>query len=250
VLLLEDCGHFNAGRGAARASDGTVELDAALMDGRSRDVGAVAAVRRVPHPISLARLVLERTPHVLLAGPGAEAFAAAQGVALVEPAPRAGDASRAALAGAAPPRDGSGGTVGAVARDADGHLAAGTSTGGTSGKLAGRVGDSPIAGAGTWADDATCAVSGTGQGEGFVRCAFGADVDARIRLAGAPLERACADALARVLALGFSGACIALDPAGRAAFPCSTPAFARGWIGDDGVPRVALLADEPETPEP
>jgi isoaspartyl peptidase/L-asparaginase-like protein (Ntn-hydrolase superfamily) len=248
VLVLEDCGLFNAGRGAARTGDGIVELDAALMDGRDRGVGAVAALRRVPHPIALARLVLERTPHVLLAGPGAEAFAAAHGVALVEPAPPASEASRADRAAAARRSDRSGGTVGAVACDAHGHLAAGTSTGGTSGKLAGRVGDSPIAGAGTWADDATCAVSGTGQGEGFVRCAFGADVDARIRLAGATLERACADALARVHALGFTGGCIALDRAGGVALPCSTPAFARGWIGDDGVPRVALLAGEPEGP--
>jgi beta-aspartyl-peptidase (threonine type) len=249
VRVLEDCPQFNAGRGAALTREGGVELDAAVMDGRTRGVGAVAAVRGVANPVSLARLVLERTPHVLLAGPGAEAFAAAQGVPRVEPAALVTAAQRAALARALG-GERAGGTVGAVARDAAGHLAAATSTGGVAGKLPGRVGDSPLAGAGTWADDATCAVSGTGHGEGFVRCAFAADVDARMRLAGAPLADACAAALERVLALGFRGACIALDAAGRLALPCTTPGFARGWIGADGVPRVALRAGEAEEPAP
>jgi isoaspartyl peptidase/L-asparaginase-like protein (Ntn-hydrolase superfamily) len=250
VRILEDCPLFNAGRGAALTSAGDVELDAAVMDGAGRRLGAVAAVRGVPNPVSLARLVLERTPHVLLVGPGAEAFAAAQGVPRVEPASLATDARRAELAraraGARPP--GAAGTVGAVARDAAAHLAAATSTGGVTAQLPGRVGDSPLAGAGTWADDASCAVSGTGQGEGFVRAAFAHEVDARVRLLGEPLERACAEALARVRELGFAGGCIAVDRGGRLALPCTTPAFARGWIGADGVPRVALRAGEPETP--
>ena len=220
------------------------------MDGERRRLGAVAAVRGVANPVSLARLVLERTPHVLLAGPGAEAFAAAQGVPRVEPASLATEARREELARSLAERArgaASTGTVGAVARDAAGHLAAATSTGGVTGQLPGRVGDSPLAGAGTWADDASCAVSGTGQGEGFVRAAFAHEVDAQVRLLGVPLALACERALERVRALGFHGGCIAVDASGRLALPCTTPAFARGWIGADGAPRVALLASEPET---
>jgi isoaspartyl peptidase/L-asparaginase-like protein (Ntn-hydrolase superfamily) len=127
-----------------------------------------------------------------------------------------------------------------VARDAGGHLAAATSTGGTTGKRPGRVGDSPIAGAGTWADDATCAVSATGAGETFVRAAFAHEVDARIRLTGASLGDACRAALRRVAELGGTGGCVAVDAAGRLALPFTTPAMPRGTIGSDGVPRVAI----------
>jgi len=252
VRVLEDCPLFNAGRGAALTSAGEAELDAAVMDGRGRRVGAVAAVRGVANPVSLARLVLERTPHVLLAGPGAEAFADAQGVPRVDPASLVTERRRADLARVLAARAGraeAAGTVGAVACDGSGRLAAATSTGGLTGQLPGRVGDTPIAGAGTWADDDTCAVSGTGHGEGFVRAAVAHEVDARVRLLGAPLDAACRDALARAAALGATGACVAVDRAGRLALPSTAPLFARGWIGPDGVPRVALRTGEAETPD-
>ena len=241
VVVLEDHPLFNAGRGAALTRAGEVELDAAVMDGARRAAGAVACVRGIANPVRAARLVLERSPHVLLVGPGAEAFAVAHGLAPVDPAslvtpPRRAEwergRERAGPAG--------GGTVGAVARDAAGHLAAATSTGGRAGQLPGRVGDSPLVGAGTWADDASCAVSATGAGEAFVRAAFAHEVDAQLRLLGAGLEDACRAALARVAALGAEGGCVAVDRTGRIALPFSTPAMARGWVGPEGEPYVAL----------
>jgi beta-aspartyl-peptidase (threonine type) len=244
VVVLEDHPLFNAGRGGALTAEGGIELDAAVMDGRTRAAGAVACVRSVANPVRAARLVLERSPHVLLAGPGAEAFAAAHGLPAIEPAalvtpPRRAEWERARQRAAAA----SGGTVGAVARDAAGHLAAATSTGGVAGKLPGRVGDSPLVGAGSWADDASCAVSATGAGEAFVRAAFAHEVDARVRLLGASLEDACREALARVAALGAAGGCVAVDRAGRVALPFTTPAMARGWVGPEGEPLVALGRD-------
>ena len=242
AAVLESHPLFNAGRGAALTSAGGDELDAAIMDGRSRALGAVACLRGIENPIRVARLVLERTPHVLLVGPGAEAFAAAHGVPSVQPAslvtsPRWADLERARQ-GARRPEGG--GTVGAVALDAAGHLAAATSTGGTTNQLPGRVGDSPLAGAGTWADDATCAVSATGTGELFVRSAFAHEVDARMRLLGAPLDAACKEALRRVGALGGRGGCIAVDAGGRVATPFTSAAMPRGTIAEGGEPRVAI----------
>jgi isoaspartyl peptidase/L-asparaginase-like protein (Ntn-hydrolase superfamily) len=243
VVVLEDEPLLNAGRGAALTSEGAAELDAALMDGRTRAAGAVACVRGIANPVRAARLVLERSPHVLLVGPGAEAFAAAHGLPRVDPASLATPARRADLEAVLRARgagSAAGGTVGAVARDAAGHLAAATSTGGVTGQLPGRVGDSPLVGAGTWADDATCAVSATGLGEAFVRAAFAHEVDARMRLLGEALERACCGALERVAALGARGGCAAVDRAGHVALPFTSAAMPRGWIGPDGGPRVAL----------
>jgi isoaspartyl peptidase/L-asparaginase-like protein (Ntn-hydrolase superfamily) len=243
VAILESHPLFNAGRGAALTSAGGVELDAAIMDGRSRALGAVACVRGLENPIRVARLVLERSPHVLLVGAGAEAFAAAHGVATVEPAAlvtsaRWADLERVRQADRPDVRGG--GTVGAVALDAAGHLAAATSTGGTTNQLPGRVGDSPLAGAGTWADDATCAVSATGSGELFVRSAFAHEVDARMRLLGAPLDAACEQALRRVGSLGGRGGCIAVDARGRVALPFTSAAMPRGTMAEAGEPRVAI----------
>jgi L-asparaginase / beta-aspartyl-peptidase len=243
VGVLESHPLFNAGRGAALTAEGAVELDAAVMDGRSRALGAVACVRGIENPVHVARLVLERTPHVLLVGPGAEAFAAAHGVPRIDPAALVTASRRADLERARRGdrgREGPGGTVGAVALDTAGHLAAATSTGGTTNQLAGRVGDSPIAGAGIWADDATCAVSATGHGEAFVRAAFAHEVDARVRLAGASLADACREALRRVGEHGGRGGCIAVDRAGRFALPFTSPAMPRGTVGADGVIRIAL----------
>lgn len=266
VVELEANADMNAGRGSVLTAAGHVEMDATVMDGRTRSAGAVACVTRVAHPIALARRVMEATPHVLLAGAGAESFAASQALALVDPASLVTEARRAELARARArgalllDHDGRGGncgsrgtggaqegaTVGAVARDAAGHLAAATSTGGMTNQLPGRVGDSALVGAGTWADDATCAVSATGHGEAFVRAAFAHEVHAGVR-AGLPLDEACARALGAVGELGGSGGCIALGSSGRAVMRFTSAGMLRGAIGEDGIPRVALFADEEES---
>jgi len=246
VTRLEDDPRFNAGRGSVLTSEGCVEMDASLMDGRTRAAGAVACVTRVANPIAAARLVMERTPHVLLVGEAADRFALAHGVreaapgSLVTPA-RAEELARLREGRAA--RE-AGGTVGAVARDARGHLAAATSTGGMAGQLPGRAGDSAAIGAGTWADDATCAVSGTGHGEAFVRCALAHEVDALVRLRGLPLAAACDAALARVAALGSRGGCIAVGREGGPVLRFDTEGMLRAWLDDTGRPRVALYAGE------
>jgi len=252
VCALEDDAQFNAGRGSALTADGTVEMDAALMDGRTRAAGAVACVRGVRNPIVLARRILDDGRHVLLSGEGAERFARESGVELVQQAwlvtrERERELTSARAAGRVSlDRDETGtlGTVGAVARDADGHLAAATSTGGMTNQLPGRIGDSPILGAGTWADDASCAVSATGRGERFVRAAFAHEVDAGMRLAALSLRAACENALARVAALGGGGGCIALARSGEPVAVFDTTGMVRGWICAGGSPRVALYADE------
>ncbi len=251
VVRLEDDPHFNAGHGSALTIEGRVEMDASIMDGRSRSAGAVAGVTRVANPVAVARLVMERTPHVLLAGAAADRFAHVHGARVVDPASLVTDERRrelervrssrpAAAARAGREAD----TVGAVARDADGHLAAATSTGGVTGQLAGRVGDSAVIGAGTWADDATCAVSGTGHGEAFIRCAFAHEIDTLVRFLRIPLDAACSAALARVADLGSTGGCIAAGPDGSVALRFNTPAMVRGWLDADGRARVAIYADE------
>ena len=251
VALLEASEPFNAGRGSVLTAAGNVEMDAAIMDGRTRAAGSVACVRRLAHPISAARLVMEKSPHVLLVGESAERFAQEHGVALVDPQSLVTSARRQQLERArAHARvsldhdEPGGGTVGAVARDATGHLAAASSTGGMTNQLPGRVGDSGLIGAGTWADDETCAVAGTGHGELYIRCAFAHEVDALQRHAGLELDAACERALARVLALGARGGCVALGRQGRPALPFTTPGMYRGWIGTAGGPRVAVFADE------
>jgi isoaspartyl peptidase/L-asparaginase-like protein (Ntn-hydrolase superfamily) len=258
VVVLEDCAVMNAGRGSVLRSDGTAVMDASLMDGRDRRAGAVAAVRGIRNPVRAARWVMESSPHVLLVGEAAETFATACGI---ERAPldyfvtpereaqlarvRRGEAARSDRAeerADATDTPDTAGTVGAVARDAAGHVAAATSTGGTTNAAAARVGDSPIVGAGIWADDATCAVSGTGQGEHFIRAAFAHEVDALMRLAGMDVESACERALERVSRGGGSGGCAAVDAGGRVALPFTTPAMPRGVLAGKEEPRVAILA--------
>jgi L-asparaginase / beta-aspartyl-peptidase len=237
VEVLEDDGGFNAGRGSVRTAAGTVEMDAGVADGAGRRVGAVAAVRGLRHPVAAARAVLDDGRHVLLVAQGAAEFARSAGVALapdgwfVEPDVGGADP------GPSP------GTVGAVALDTHGHLAAATSTGGRSGQLPGRVGDSPAPGAGLWADDATVAVSATGEGEAFLRVAFAHEVDALLRRGGLSLEEACDQALEAVRGAGGTGGCLALDGQGRLAMPFTTPAMARGSIDAAGVVRIGLGAE-------
>jgi isoaspartyl peptidase/L-asparaginase-like protein (Ntn-hydrolase superfamily) len=240
VRRLEDCEHLNAGRGSTLSAAGEVEMDAAIADGAGRRAGAVAAVRRIVHPVAAARAVLEHGAHVLLVGEAADRFGAERGLEWAEPGffvtPRARALFEEGRRRAATEPE----TVGAVARDAAGHLAAATSTGGLSGKLPGRVSDSAIIGAGTWADDATCAVSATGRGEIFIRAAFAHEVDALVRLAGRSLEEACDAALARVAALGGAGGCVAVDRAGHVAMPFNTPGMLCGTLRAGAEPYVEL----------
>ncbi|WP_243708006.1 isoaspartyl peptidase/L-asparaginase family protein [Luteimonas arsenica] len=250
ITVLEDDPAFNAGRGAVFTHEGRNELDASLMDGRDRNAGAVAGVQRVRNPILLARAVMERSPHVMLAGSGAEAFAEGQGIELVDPSyfrtERRWEQLQRALRKEVAGREGLKyvGTVGAVALDARGHLAAGTSTGGMTNKRWGRIGDSPVIGAGTWADEG-CAVSGTGWGEFYLRTAAAHEVCTRVRHRGEDIATA-ADAVinGEVVQAGGDGGAIALDAKGRVAFPFNTEGMYRGWIGTDGVPHVAVFADE------
>ncbi len=243
VCVLEDSELFNAGHGSRLTSAGTVEMDAAIMDGCETRAGAVAAICRVRNPIVAARAVLDAGAHVLLCGEGADAFAREAGIEPVDPA---------ALVAAARRRRGgvvSGkGTVGAVARDAVGHLAAATSTGGTQDKHPGRVGDSPLIGAGTWADDLSCAVSGTGDGEVFIRTVFAHEVDARVRHRQQQLEPACLAVLARVRALGGEGGCVALARAGPPIFARNASGMPRGFIEPGQPARVAIFANESPRP--
>lgn len=254
ITVLEDAPQFNAGRGAVFTHDGRNELDASIMAGDTGMAGAVAGVQRIRNPIQLARTVMEKSRHVMMVGAGAEAFAQEQGMQLVDPSwfhtekrweqlQRALQAEASAEVRKERAHDYFG-TVGALALDSHGHLAAGTSTGGMTNKRWGRVGDSPIIGAGTWAD-ARCAVSGTGWGEYYIRAAAAHEICARVRLKGLPLARAAHDVINRdIPAAGGDGGAIALGADGSVAFPFNTEGMYRGWIGADGVPHVAVFAGE------
>jgi beta-aspartyl-peptidase (threonine type) len=241
ICSLEDCGLFDAGRGAYRNPDGGVDLDAAIMDGLTGAAGAAAHVRGVRNPIRLARRIMERTAHVLLVSQGAEDFARKQGLEMVDDVyfTPAKDGGMGEL-------DRTTGTVGAVALDRAGHLAAGTSTGGIRRRHPGRVGDSPIIGAGTYADDATVAVSATGEGEFFLRAVLAHDIAARVAYGGRRLEAAATESLReRVTAKGGRGGVIALDATGAPVMIFNTPTMARGRVLESsGVPEVALFEEE------
>lgn len=249
ILPMEDSPLFNAGRGAVFTSDGRIELDASIMDGSTRAAGAVGGVRSVRNPVLLARRVMEASPHVFLAGPGALEFAIDQGLEL-KPADwfwterRWQQMQRATLRGALPtePSEGRFGTVGAVALDAAGHLAAATSTGGTTAKRYGRLGDVPVIGAGTWADG-ECAVSATGDGEYFIRTAAAHAICARVALAGATPGEAAATVLAEIRELGGLGGVIVVDRTGRFSLLFSTEGMYRGHADSRGR-RVAIFAEE------
>ena len=237
VVLLEDCPLFNAGRGSVPNAEGGYELDAAVMDGPTRELGAVAAVTSVRNPVLLARAVAERTPHALLTGAGADALARSAGL---EPAGADWFGQRSELhePGDAGGVGGVGGTVGAVVRDAGGRLAAATSTGGMRGQLAGRVGDTPIPGAGTYADDAV-AVSATGNGEAMMRIVAGHEISALVRHAGLALGEAAERVMAELGAFG-DGGLIAVGRDGDLAMPFTTPALYRGWARGDDPAQAAI----------
>ncbi|NVN11861.1 isoaspartyl peptidase/L-asparaginase [Nguyenibacter vanlangensis] len=254
IRVLEDDPNFNAGKGAVFTHDGHNEMDAAIMDGATLQAGAVAGVRHVRNPITLARAVMEHSKHVLLIGQGAEAFARTQGIDLVDPSyfwtQRRWDQLQKALReDAAHVRhadettDRHFGTVGAVALDRDGHLAAGTSTGGMTDKLWGRVGDSPLIGAGTYAN-AGCAMSGTGWGEFYIRTVAAHEICMRVTLLHEPLAHAADDVINHEIpALGGNGGAILVDAQGNIATPFNTSGMYRAWIGRDGISHVAIFAD-------
>lgn len=249
VQALEDDPLFNAGRGSVLAANGLHELDASIMDGRDLGAGAVTGVRSVRNPVLLARLVMERSPHVMLAGEGAEEFAREQGL---EPVPNDYFATErrqreleSLLQGTKPAgREALMGTVGAVALDAHGNLAAATSTGGMTGKKWGRIGDSPIIGAGTYAANDCCAVSATGHGEFFIRAAVAHEIAALVRYRNCDVAQA-ADVVVmqQLVGMGGSGGVIAVGRDGRIAMPFNSEGMLRAAMDSRGLCLTGLLRD-------
>ncbi len=254
VMALEDDIQFNSGRGAVYTTEGVQEMDAAIMDGIDRRAGAVAGITGPRNPVLAARAVMEKSEHVLLIGRGALDFCRQAGVEFVDPAYFASEKRLKALhdelkrrrLSATDTRDDAAkhGTVGAVARDAYGNVAAATSTGGMTAKLPGRVGDSPVIGAGTWAENATCAVSATGHGEYFIRYAVGHEIASRMRYLRQGVVKAAGDVVTELGGIGGSGGLIAVDAAGNVSLPFNSEGMYRGMIGADGVALTGIYKDE------
>lgn len=269
IGLLEDDPLFNAGRGAVFTAEGRNELDASIMDGKTMGAGAVAGVTRTRHPISLARTVMEKSPHVMMIGTGADAFSKAQGLEQVEPGyffterrwrslenflkannlpipAKPAGADQPDPAGGLAHDEGKHGTVGVVALDSQGNVAAGTSTGGTTGKRWGRVGDSPIIGAGNYASNTSCAVSATGTGEYFIRLTVARDICALVELKGMSLQAAADEVIQKKLtALGGDGGVIAVAPDGQIAWSYNTSGMYRAAMGEGRPLTVGIYKDEP-----
>ncbi len=251
IKVLEDDPRFNAGRGAVFTADGHNELDASIMDGATRRAGAVAGVTRTRNPISLARAVMEKSPHVLLAREGADQFSREQGLPQVDPAYfRTEERWQQLLdwrrdnARVLDPTHAHG-TVGAVAMDLHGHLAAGTSTGGMTGKRWGRIGDSPLIGAGTYAADGNCAVSATGSGEYFIRASAARQLCDRIAWLNLDVRKAAEATIGSIGDIGGDGGVIAMDGAGNIAFAMNSSGMYRGWVSArDPAAKTAIYANE------
>ena len=263
IKILEDSPLFNAGKGAVFTNDGKNELDASVMDGKTLGAGAVAGLHRVKNPISLARMVMEKSPHVMMIGEGAEKFAVQQGIQLVDPkyfwtkerwdslqrvleqekkraaAEKSGKKVSFKVDYAKEPIN-KFGTVGAVALDRDGNLAAGTSTGGMTNKRFGRVGDVPVIGAGTYANNATCAVSATGWGEFFIRVGVARDISSLMEYRGMPLQQAADSVLKKVQMLGGDGGVVAIDKNGNIGISFNSEGMYRAYINRDGKPVVEI----------
>lgn len=276
IRFMEDDPLFNAGRGAVFTAAGRNELDAAIMDGSSLKAGAVAGVTRTRHPISLARAVMEKSPHVMLIGNGADEFASEHGLEMVDPSfffterrwqnlveelkkegkpipPRpagaplapAGKPDAALMFPIESPDAHKFGTVGVVALDKQGNIAAGTSTGGLTAKMWGRVGDSPIIGAGTYADNRSCAVSGTGTGEYFIRLTVARTICALVQYKGMGLQEAADDVIQRQLTeMKGDGGIIAIDTKGDMVWSFNTPGMYRARISEGGKPEIGMYKDE------
>ncbi len=251
IIPMEDSPLFNAGKGAVFTNEERNELDASFMDGATQNAGAIGGVRRVKNPIKAARAVLEKSKHVMLTGAGADAFAREQGIELVDTSYFYTERRWEALQNVKAKEgetfilseddDYKYGTVGAAALDKNGNLAAGTSTGGMTNKRYGRIGDSPIIGAGTYANNATCAVSSTGHGEYFMRYMVAYDISARMEYAGATLEEAAGTVInEKLVEKGGSGGVIAVDKYGNVAMPFNTAGMYRGYVKADGEVKTFL----------
>jgi beta-aspartyl-peptidase (threonine type) len=263
IVILEDSPYFNAGKGAVFNHDGKNELDSSIMDGATKRAGAVAGLRHIKNPVRLARLVMEKSPHVMMVGEGAEAFAKEQGVTFVPESyfytERSWQALQRALEEekkAAQKASGTAqlqvahagayfGTVGAVALDQKGNLAAATSTGGMTNKRFGRVGDSPIIGAGTYANNESCGISSTGHGEYFIRYSVAHDICARVQYKSDSVQGA-ADAVVQgeLKTAGGEGGIIGMDHAGTVAISFNTTGMSRGYVGEDGKPVVMFTTED------
>ncbi|WP_131113585.1 isoaspartyl peptidase/L-asparaginase family protein [Lichenihabitans psoromatis] len=253
VVVMEDSPHFNAGHGAALNHDGLHELDASIMDGATLAAGAIVAAQRIRNPVKAARAVLESGTLAMLTGPSADLYAEAHGVELVDQSYFTTERRRDALASmirrgqdgtlASASEAEKHGTVGAVALDRHGHLAAATSTGGYTNKPAGRVGDSPIIGAGTYARDGVCAVSGTGQGEYFIRHVLGHEIASRIAYLGESLATATDTVLADLAPYRIGAGLVSVDATGHVAAPFNTGGMFRGWVMANGDASVGIHAE-------
>ena len=254
IQRMEDSPLFNAGKGSVYTWDGQHELDASIMHGAQLDAGAVAGVATVQSPIALARAVMEQSPHVMLASRGAEQFAKELGIPEVSPAYFETDRRKRALesykartqAGIEPRVDYKFGTVGVVVLDSKGNLVAGTSTGGMTGKRWGRIGDAPVIGAGTYADNRSCAVSATGHGEYFIRHTVARDICARMQFAGQGLNEAAeAVIMDELVVAGGDGGIVAVDAGGEVAMVFNTPGMYRASVSGSGVKSIGIFGDEP-----
>lgn len=260
---MEDSPLFNAGKGAVFTSENTVELDASIMEGETLNAGALTGVKHIKNPIRLARLIMDESPHVMMAGEGAESFAREYDIEFVSneyfyterrrrQAEEARERDTESGNSGADNRDSRGapddekfGTVGAVALDQDGNIAAGTTTGGMTNKRFGRVGDSPIIAAGTYANNATCGVSATGHGEYFIRGAVAHDISARMMYGEQSLEEAAETVIMdKIPEMGGTGGVVALDREGNIAMPFNTPGMYRGYIDTEGNMVVRIYRDE------
>jgi beta-aspartyl-peptidase (threonine type) len=243
IMVMEDSPLFNAGKGAVFTAEGMNEMDASIMDGRDLDAGAVTGLRHVKNPILAARAVMEKTPHVMLTGDGAEALAISVGLEMVDSSYFFTESRWNSFLNAKQKAE-KHGTVGAVALDSYGNLAAATSTGGMTYKMKGRVGDSPIIGAGTYADNNTCAVSATGHGEYFIRNVVAYDISALMKYKGLSLEQASEEVINQKLkAIHAEGGIIAVDKDGNIAMPFNTAGMYRGFITSEGELVVKIYSE-------